>query len=46
MMVDKSAVALVQMGGVKSLVQGTGCVSDGHCHIALTAFISKLRETY
>lgn len=35
------AVAIVQIGEAKSLVHCTGCVSEGHCHIALIVFIFK-----
>lgn len=45
MMGYKQAVAIVQMRGAKSLIQCTGCVSEGHCHIALIAFIF-ICETY
>lgn len=46
MMDYKQAVVIVQMGGVKNMVHCTGCVSEGHCHIDLIAFIFKLCETY
>ena len=46
MMDYKQAVVIVQMGGAKSMVHCTGCVSEGHCHIDLIAFIFKLCKTY